>query len=51
MISPDDPTQVTDDQIAREEYEHRAAMMEYEGGLSREEAEKRAREETGYAGK
>lgn len=50
MISPDQPSQVTDAHIARENYEHRAAMMEYEGGLSREEAEKRAREETGYQG-
>ena len=34
----------------REAYEERAAIMEYDGGLSREEAEREARRLTGYDG-
>lgn len=34
----------------REAYEERAAIMEYDGGLSREEAEREARHLTGYDG-
>lgn len=31
-------------ELARERYEERAAIMEYDGGLPREEAERRAKE-------
>lgn len=34
----------------RESYEERAAIMEYDGGLSREEAEAAAKELTGWQG-
>jgi hypothetical protein len=34
----------------RELFEERAAILEYEGGLSRDKAERIARTETGYTG-
>lgn len=33
-----------------EEFEERAAILEYDAGMSREEAEKKARRMTGYEG-
>ncbi len=33
-----------------EEFEERAAILEYDAGMSREEAEKEARRLTGYEG-
>lgn len=34
----------------KEEYEERAAILEYDAGMSREEAEREARKITGYEG-
>ena len=38
------------EEAAREAFEERAAVLEFDAGLSREEAERLAREMTGYHG-
>lgn len=39
------------EEAAREAFEERAAILEFDAGLSREEAERLAREMTGYHGR
>lgn len=43
-------SRVLQNEALREAYEERAAIMEYDGGLSREEAEREARRLTCYDG-
>lgn len=39
---------VTDSEALREAYEERAAILEFDAGMSREDAEKLSRQMTGY---